>query len=288
MKELLSFALILVVFPILKLNAQDPGFHLHFLHNNFHNPSSAALTENQIISMNYRKQWKGQFSSAFASYEHPFPNLNSGAGLNFIYDKAGSFTEYDVGLFYNYRLKIIEDLYLRIGIEPKIKWKSIAFGSLIFNPGMPHDPLIPNDTKTANSFNLNTGISLTWKNLHFGASVADLLESTYDYTDTFTSTEKEKRYSIHLSYDWEMLAQWNIYGAGIYRKYSPFDTYDFAFYATYIDHFSFGTSFRPKSDVKKMGLLTGIHFSPVKLMAYYELQKSILGRTFEVVAQFEY
>ncbi len=285
------FYLFLLLFLFLlpgSAHTQDPAFHLHFLHNNFHNPASAALGEEKVISTNYRRQWDSAIKTSFASFEMPLQKINSGTGFNFILDEAGLTKQYDLGFFFNYQLRFSSDIIVRLGVQPTIKWQSYNFGKIIIVD--PTDPLFNglSGTETAHDFNLNTGISFSWRDLHFGLGVRDIFLNEFKYGSLQAFTRNTKSYYFHLSQALKIHEKWDANIAAIYRKFRQFRSFDIAPSISFNDHFKLGASCRPTSDLTQWGLLAGIHFSPVELMVYFEPESSIIGRTFEGVAQFSF
>ncbi len=122
---------------LLDVRGQDPQFTQFYAVPLYLGPSFAGATIQQRISTTYRKQWlklPGDFSTFTASYDHYFYKFNSGLGLLFIQDQAGSGrlgTTY-MNVLYSYDIKIFNTWHVRPGITFTYLRYNINFSKLVF------------------------------------------------------------------------------------------------------------------------------------------------------------
>lgn len=117
--------------------AQDPIFSQYYLSPLQLNPGLSGLSDNPRFTANYRNQYPG-FNNAYrtyaVSYDQFFPDFNGGVGGWIISDDAGEGilkTLKAAGIF-SYRVRLINNLYLKTGIEAGIVQSTLNWNQLIF------------------------------------------------------------------------------------------------------------------------------------------------------------
>ncbi len=120
-----------------ELRAQDPQFSQFYANPLYLAPSFAGLTDGSRIGANYRNQWPqlpGKFVTYTFSYDHWFDQYNSGAGILFMQDMAGSgnLRTTNVGFQYSYDFSIHPDWHMRPGVHFFYTERAIDFDKLIF------------------------------------------------------------------------------------------------------------------------------------------------------------
>lgn len=136
--------LLLVSLNSLHLKAQDPQFG-HFYNNAMlYNPAFAGNVDLGRFALSYRNQWPGlknSFVSFSGSYEHYFNNLNSGMGLQFITDKAGSggLTTTGFNYMYSYQISINRKLALLGGLKAGYYTRKFDFNKFVFGDQIARD-----------------------------------------------------------------------------------------------------------------------------------------------------
>jgi len=136
--------LLLISSKSLYLKAQDPQFG-HFYNNAMlYNPAFAGNVELGRFALSYRNQWPGlknSFVSFAGSYEHYFNNLNSGMGLQFMTDKAGSggLTTTGVNYMYSYQISINRKLALLTGLKAGYYSRKFDFNKFVFGDQIARD-----------------------------------------------------------------------------------------------------------------------------------------------------
>lgn len=135
MRKLL-FALLLFVLA-LTTKAQDPIFSQFYAAPLQLNPGFAGTAHAPRAGAAYRNQWTG-FNSAYRTYavfyEQSIDRLNSGIGFNLEGDNAGDgiLRATRFSTIYAYRLKITEDLAVKIGVEAGFFQTALDWDQLVF------------------------------------------------------------------------------------------------------------------------------------------------------------
>ena len=118
--------------------AQDMRFSQFYAAPLYVNPGFTGSTIEHRFVLNYRHQWPnipGAFDAYHASYEYNASDINSGFGLIFNKEDAGSFglTTNLVAFSYAYRFRLNRKTYLQPGLKFAYAFRSIDYDKLIFN-----------------------------------------------------------------------------------------------------------------------------------------------------------
>jgi type IX secretion system PorP/SprF family membrane protein len=112
----------IIVFSCLTIKGQDPHFSQFYANPLYLGPSFAGATEGGRVAGQYRDQWfdlGAKFRTYSLSYDYYFSSFNSGIGVNFISDVAGTsqLGVMQAGLHYSYNFKIFNVWHVRPGIS---------------------------------------------------------------------------------------------------------------------------------------------------------------------------
>ena len=139
------------------LASQDVQFTQFYANKLYLAPSFAGAVQQDRVSLSYRNQWPelpGAFVSYSFSYDHYFSNFNSGVGILFLRDLAGSgeLSTTDFGVQYSYDIQVNNWLHVRPGIHFLYMQTGLNFDKLIWN-----DQLSPSgNTQTIEQPTLNS------------------------------------------------------------------------------------------------------------------------------------
>jgi type IX secretion system PorP/SprF family membrane protein len=119
-------------------SAQDPQFTQFYANKLYLASSFAGAIQQDRVSLTYRNQWPslpGTFVTYAFSYDHFFSNFNSGFGLLFIRDLAGSgkLSTTNIGLQYSYDIKINNTWHVRPGVHFIYTQTGLDFDKLLWN-----------------------------------------------------------------------------------------------------------------------------------------------------------
>jgi type IX secretion system PorP/SprF family membrane protein len=132
-------------------------------------PSFAGATQQHRIASTYRNQWPGIPNSKMVtylfSYDHYFANFNSGVGLLFMRDVAGSgnLSTTNIGVQYSYDFKITDFWHMRPGIHFNYTQTGLDFNKLLWG-----DQLNPSGTPVGT---IQIPLDRSYPDVDFGTSV---------------------------------------------------------------------------------------------------------------------
>ncbi len=121
--------------------AQDPQFSRFYSNSLYLAPSFAGSTGQNRFALSYRNQWPGierGYETYSASFDHFFEKLNSGVGVLFLNDDAGSghLTSTTISLMYTYDFRIRNTIHVRPGLYFSYNERSIDFNRLVWRDQM--------------------------------------------------------------------------------------------------------------------------------------------------------
>jgi type IX secretion system PorP/SprF family membrane protein len=247
-----SFKKIVIVFLVvlsLPAYSQDPQFSQFYAHSLYLNPAFTGNTNLDRVSGVYRNQWTsipGAFVSYSFAYDHNFTDLNSGLGLMFTKDKAGSgglkFT--NVAGLYSYNLKINRKWALRSGFKFSYTSRAIdksrlTFGDQIARGGAAET--VEGFSDGANSYiDLGTGAIIYSEKFWSGVSIDHInqpeqsflsgtaflpiklsLHGGYNFL-TRENIKGDEESSVTLTYNYKHQQNWSQLDIGAYYNRSGF------------------------------------------------------------------
>ncbi len=165
MKRILLLA-ILIIGSGLGLKAQDFQVSQYYAAQTFLNPAFAGNTTMARVNSIARLQWPSnaaRYRTFVVGADHNLPHLNSGAGILFTRDAAGSAslaTNY-VGGMYAYQLGINKKWAMRTGLQIGYSWLSIDEGSLTFRDQLNDNGTIAGSTSQTIPFNTKNFFDVT-------------------------------------------------------------------------------------------------------------------------------
>lgn len=119
------------------LFAQDPQFGHYYNNSLLYNPAFTGNVDLGRFALSYRNQWPsipGRFVSFAGSYDHYLSELNSGVGIQFMTDKAGSggLTSNSVNFLYSYQIRLSRKVAMMTGIKAGIVNRKYDFNKFVF------------------------------------------------------------------------------------------------------------------------------------------------------------
>lgn len=245
MKRLL-FSFFFVI-NLLSASAQDMRFSQFYAAPLYVNPGFTGTTVEHRLVMNYRNQWPSlprSFQSFHASYEYNASDLNSGFGLIFNREDAGSFglTTTMAALSYAYRFRLDRKVYLQPGLKLGYAYRGIDYSKLVFN-----DQLESNNTTTldVDAFNqetisypdINAGLLLYAEKYWVGASVNHINEPNQSLLEEGSVSALPVKYTFQAGYKFSLsgpvvkrLSAKDVTAAIHYESQGKFDQLDLGVY----------------------------------------------------------
>ncbi len=172
--------------------AQDPVFSQFYNAPVQLNPGLVGLSNNGIVTMNYRNQWSGwpeAYTTYAASFDKFFEDLNSGFGGQVLSDNAGDgiIRNIKISGIYAYQLNLTKSLKARVGMEASFYQTRLDWDKLVFfdqlqpsiRDGNPGGILVPSlENRPENLSNTYADFSLGGiiynENYYIGISIENL------------------------------------------------------------------------------------------------------------------
>lgn len=133
---------IIFVISLLLIVVESIGQDMQFTQFNaaplYLNPAFTGATVEHRFATNYRNQWAGipgHFVNSTFAYDYNLSEFNSGLGLIFARERAGTgaLGSTEMGLLYSYHFKIDKKIMIQPGIKFNYITRSVDFSKLIFN-----------------------------------------------------------------------------------------------------------------------------------------------------------
>ncbi|MDB4334889.1 PorP/SprF family type IX secretion system membrane protein [bacterium] len=165
--------------------AQDPHFSQFYASPLYLSPSFAGSTDGGRLILNYRNQWPGvekAFQTSAVSFDNFFTSINSGIGVLFYQDIAGSagLTTNNLSFQYSYNVIINEHLQMVPGLQITYGDKSINFNKLEFgNDGSNSLAKLNNDR--TNYMDFAASLLFYSPRFWFGYSIDHLAQPNYTF-----------------------------------------------------------------------------------------------------------
>lgn len=194
--------------------AQDAVFSQFYANRLYMNPAFAGTTAMPKIHLNFRDQWPAMnhaYVSYSASYDQYFEKANSGIGLLFVGDNAGSgiYRTIAVGAIYSYQVNLSDAFAMKFGLQADFHQKTLDWNRLLFLDQI--DPVTGfydpgnnlNPTGETASFDNNrsyadvhAGVLAFSERFFIGGTVKHINQPVESFTVDFTS-RLPMRYSVH-------------------------------------------------------------------------------------------
>jgi len=258
MKKLLIAATICLF--QMNLAAQDMQFSQFYAAPLYINPAFTGSTIQHRLIMNYRNQWPsipGAFQAYHATYEYNASKLNSGFGLIFNREEAGSFglTTDLLALSYAYRFRINRKTALQTGLKMAYAFRGIDYDKLVFN-----DQLESNSSTTADQDafqnetvsypDISWGLLLYGENYWIGSSINHINEPNQSLVDDLSESIVPMKFTAQAGYRFQLagtptsrLNKKEVFTAVHYKSQGKFDQLDIGAYYSH-SPFVFGFWYR--------------------------------------------
>lgn len=172
------------LYPVLT-KGQDPQFSQFYANPLYLGPSFAGAVEGSRITGQYRNQWwdlSVPFTTYSASYDHYFATFNSGVGVNFVSDVAGTsqLGVVQIGLHYSYNFKVYNVWHIRPGLSFSYLQQGVfgdvtTIDELFTESGIPISSGAPEPTINARDIDAGFSALIYTEGFWIGASASHLL-----------------------------------------------------------------------------------------------------------------
>lgn len=206
------------------------------------NPGFTGSTIEHRFASNYRNQWvaiPGHFVNYTFAYDYNAAELNSGIGLLFAREQAGTANLHntEIGLLYSYHLKINHKIFIQPGLKINYISRGIDFQKLVFNSqlssGSNNSPSNI-EVNNINIIDINSGIVLYSSKFWAGLSFNHLNRPNQSFINN--ESPLFMKLSVHGGYKFEIAStvrqvkNFNIIFQ--YKSQQKFDQLDLGAYYT--------------------------------------------------------
>lgn len=239
--------IVLMFLMVNQLKAQDASFSQNYASPLYLSPSFTGLTEGSRLALNYRDQWPnipGTYRTMAFSFDHYFPDYNSGIGLLYYRDDqgGGQIVDQNVGVLYAYEVYVSDNIMIRPGIQFKYAQAIVNPSSAYFGDQMGASDGSVNaggsvsSSEQTNKFDAAASVMI-YSNYYWGGVTVDhLVKSDIGYTDI--ETTKGMKLTAFGGFKWvyksgRRIPDQSISFAFNYRQQQDFSQLDFGAYWMY-------------------------------------------------------
>lgn len=206
--------LALFLLGILSVKGQDVRFSQFYAAPLYVNPAFTGSTIQHRFVLNYRHQWPnipGAFDAYHASYEFNAAEINSGFGIIFNREDAGSFglTTNIMALSYAYRFRLNRKTYLQAGLKFGYAFRGIDYDKLVFNDQIESNSATTLDVDAFQDENVNYpdisgGLLLYSENYWVGASLNHINEPNQSLISDGSVSELPMKFTFQGGYNFSL------------------------------------------------------------------------------------
>jgi type IX secretion system PorP/SprF family membrane protein len=198
MKRSLYITLLLIA-AAMQSFAQDPQFSQFYAAPMYHNPAFTGSGYAPRLIFNFRNQWPSlvaNYTTSAVSVDHYIDKFNSGVGVMVLNDQqgAGRLKSTEISGFYSYQLNLIDDHFLRLGVQATSSNRAFDSNGLTFPDqfnnngytGNPSGDPLANSGSSVRFVDFSTGFLYYNPKAYLGVSVSHLTQPDVSFS---TSTD---------------------------------------------------------------------------------------------------
>jgi len=209
------------------------------------NPAFTGSTVEHRLATSYRNQWAaipGHFANYVFSYDYNLSEFNSGIGVIFAREQAGTgnLGNTEVGALYSYHFKIDNKIFIQPGMKFNFVSRGIDFQKLVFNDQLSRGGGTTSDDVAVNNvkyLDVTAGVLLYSSDYWFGMSFNHLNEPNQSLTEN--ESPLYFKFSAHGGYKFKLNSNGNarsqkkiINTTFQYKSQQKFDQLDLGIYYT--------------------------------------------------------
>lgn len=259
------------------------------------NPGFTGATIEHRFATNYRNQWTaipGHFVNYTFAYDYNLAEFNSGVGLLFAREQAGTgnLGNTEIGLLYSYHLRVGKKIFIQPGIKFNYVTRGVDFSKLVFNDQLDRGGNSPtsDDIKIDNVSYMDfaSGFLVYSSKFWAGVSVNHINEANQSLSNG--ESPLFMKFSAHGGYKFDLseggrktlnTAYFNV--AVHYKAQQNYDQLDFGFYYTR-EPFTFGVWYRGLPAIKSTEGVVN-HDAMAVILGYQILEYNLkIGYSYDV------
>lgn len=204
-----SLILVFIFIATFSVAQQQPFYTHHVVNPYFINPAFAGSNGTNVY-LDYRKQWvgiQGAPEYQLLTFETPLKQKNMGIGLTISNDQHNILGSTSGMFSYSYLAKISDAQQVRLGTSIGIRQNRILFDRLQAEDMSESSLFLSNQNGT--NFDANFGVNYELKKFQLGATVSQLLGSSYNYQNSYNQDDLSfsliKHYMIVAKYEFTLI-----------------------------------------------------------------------------------
>lgn len=159
---------------------QEPLFSLYHANQLSFNPAFAGVEDSNTVSIATRDQFLGfrkHPRSVLFSYDRYLEKMNSGIAVTYLYERIGQEKFHQMGLSYNYNIRLNYKMNLRAGVQVSVGNKTIDFNWIIYPPGSSQLQGVASSTK----MDMDAGLWYSWSDFYLGLSIRHIIQPVFTF-----------------------------------------------------------------------------------------------------------
>jgi type IX secretion system PorP/SprF family membrane protein len=179
----------------LNVFGQDPQFSQFYAAPMYHNPAFTGSGYAPRLIFNFRNQWpslSANYTTSALAIDHYIDRFGSGIGLMVLTDQQGAarLKNTEVSGFYSYQLNLVDDHFLRMGIQGTYRNIGFDTNGLTFpeqfdnngfNSSLPVTDPLANKNFQSSQADFSAGVLYFNPKAYLGVSVHHLAEPDYNF-----------------------------------------------------------------------------------------------------------
>jgi type IX secretion system PorP/SprF family membrane protein len=182
---------------------QDPDYTQYMFNQQTVNPAYAGSWESIGFMALNRKQWvgfEGSPSTQTFAFQTPLQKENIGLGLTVVNDQIGFEKKFSVTADYSYRLRLNNEVYLRLGMKGGITNYSHDLTVYQLDSKNQPDQMFQGEIDQAFMPNIGIGAFLHSKKFYVGLSVPKLIKNEFKDNENYSSYAEMRHFFLTGAY----------------------------------------------------------------------------------------
>lgn len=274
MKQATTFLVAFICVSVV-MAQQEPLSSIFWTNYSVINPANSGVSEKALFNVQGRSQWtqiNGHPNTVWTSADYKIDKINSGVGLNYIYDELGLLRCNKIGLNYNYQIEIKKLGLLSLGLSGAYHAYTLRFSQKVWKSNDPVaiDPAIPSDDYKESRTEFGVGLVWYLGGLKLGGSIQSLPKPPADpYLGYWQNTGY-----VFVESDLNLSEVMTLIPRVMYRRTGtkePVEATDYHLSLKLFNKFILGGTYRDV-DVKTYNLIVGLELKDQLRLNYcYEL-----------------
>lgn len=282
----------------LTARSQDPFFNLYHTNQLSFNPAFAGVEDSNTVSIATSDQFPGYSKhprSVLFSYDRYLKKMNSGIAIAYLFERIGQEKYHQVGLSYNYNIRLKDKMNLRAGVQLSVVNKTLGDTWISIYPPDSSQPQ-PQGIASSTKMDIDAGLWYSWSDFYLGLSIKHIIPPVFTYKEedgNFTAALKPRYY---ITSGYTIRFSDNLQTTPSFRA-APYSFSSKSFYYIDINNtflikntIYLGASYQPEPNGNSHAIVnSGVKLkNKFLILLAYELPVKHSGAAFEVTSKFKF